>query len=97
VRTARGMLTGLHISKALDPAGVAQHADQEFLALVDTARGKNRATPEESVRAAETVADRLLGETEELQFGDDGSMPVPGLRSRAIRVVERLRKAKNGC
>jgi hypothetical protein len=97
MKNAEKVSTECHIFKTVDLAGAAQRANQQFLVLVDTARGKNGATPEESVRAAETVADRLLGETEELQFGDDGSMPVPSLRSRAIRVVERLRKAKNGC
>ena len=94
MRTAQEILTEFHALKTLSPALAGQRADEEFLGLLNTARGMNGATPEVSVRAAETIADLLLGETEEWHPDQTGQMPFRDLKFRARHVLERLREAK---
>jgi hypothetical protein len=93
VRTAQEILTEFQMVHCFDPALAGQRAEQELMELLNKARGKNGATDEESVHAAETIADLLLGETEEWHLNEQGYMPYRDLKFRARHLLERLRKA----
>ena len=93
MRTAQEILTEFQMVHRFDPALAGQRTEQELIELLNKARGKTGATAEESVQAAETIADLLLGEAEEWHLNEQGYMPFRDLKFRARRVLERLREA----